>query len=82
MAEKFEERYEDVLQNIEVIIVSIHNREPDLLDYDVDAVLEALGSRYGRRAGGSRASTCSRDSAGNSTMRCYPSSSGASAVSR
>jgi hypothetical protein len=52
MVEKFEERYADVLQNIEVVIVSMHDLEPDLLDYDVDAALEALISRYGAEARG------------------------------
>jgi hypothetical protein len=52
MVEKFEERYADVLQNIEVIIVSMHDLEPDMLDYDVDAALEALISRYGAEARG------------------------------
>ena len=52
MAEKFEEKYGDVLQNIEAIIVSVHKIEPGLLDYDVEAVLEALISRYGAEARG------------------------------
>lgn len=52
MAEKFEEKYTDVLQNIEVIIISMHRLEPGLLDYDVEAVLEALISRYGAEARG------------------------------
>ncbi|MFL5384852.1 MAG: hypothetical protein ACJ8GN_20215 [Longimicrobiaceae bacterium] len=55
MAERFEERYADVLQNIEVIIVSVHKIEPGLLDYDVEAVLEALVSRYGAEARGREA---------------------------
>jgi hypothetical protein len=52
MAEKFEERYEDVLQNIEFSIVAVHRDHPELLDYDVDAALEALISRYGAEARG------------------------------
>src|SRR5687767_4457157 len=52
MGEKFEERYEDVLQNIEFSIVRVHRERPDLLDYDVDAALEALISRYGAEARG------------------------------
>jgi hypothetical protein len=52
MGEKFEERYEDVLQNIEVSIVQVHRHHPELLDYDVDAALEALISRYGAEARG------------------------------
>ena len=50
MAEKFEEKYEDVLQNIEFSIVGVHRAHPELLDYDVDAALEALISRYGAEA--------------------------------
>lgn len=52
MAEKFEERYQDVLQNIEFSIVQVHRIHPELLDYDVDAALEALISRYGAEARG------------------------------
>src|SRR5688572_220041 len=52
MVQKFEERYEDVLQNIEFSIVQVHRGHPDLLDYDVDAALEALISRYGAEARG------------------------------
>jgi hypothetical protein len=52
MAQKFEERYEDVLQNIEFAIVNVHRRHPELMDYDVDTALEALVSRYGAEARG------------------------------
>lgn len=49
---EFETKYEDVLQNIEATIVEVHREHPDLLDYDVDAALEALVSRYGAEAQG------------------------------
>jgi hypothetical protein len=49
---EFETKYEDVLQNIEATIVEVHREHPDLLDYDVDAALEALMSRYGAEAQG------------------------------
>src|SRR5438128_2317195 len=52
MAEEFQERYLDVLQNIEFAIVEVHRAHPELLDYDVDAALEALVSRYGAEARG------------------------------
>jgi hypothetical protein len=42
----FEQQYADVLQNLEFAIVSVYRREPGLLDYDVDAALEALIARY------------------------------------
>jgi hypothetical protein len=46
MSTNFEERYLDVLQNIEAAIVRVYHERPDLLDYDVDAMLDALISRY------------------------------------
>jgi len=52
MAVEFQERYLDVLQNIEFAIVEVHRDHPELLDYDVDAALEALVSRYGAEARG------------------------------
>src|SRR5215212_3473573 len=52
MAERFEERYADVLQNIEFTIVEVHRDPPELLDYDVDAALEALVARFGGEARG------------------------------
>ena len=42
----FETRYEDVLQNIEFAIVGVYRAHPELLDYDVEAALEALIARY------------------------------------
>lgn len=40
------ETHQDVLQNIEAAIVSVHRAHPEMLDYDVDAALEALVARY------------------------------------
>jgi hypothetical protein len=42
----FEERYADVLQNIEFAIVDTDRRLGDALDYHVDAGLEAAVARY------------------------------------
>lgn len=42
----FEEEYEDVLQNIELAIVSVYRRRPDLIDYNVEEALDALIYRY------------------------------------
>jgi hypothetical protein len=41
-----EEKYLDVLQNIEAAIVSVYREKPDLLDYDVDKVLNLLWTEY------------------------------------
>ncbi|HYH82578.1 MAG TPA: hypothetical protein VEX86_22495 [Longimicrobium sp.] len=46
MAGRFEEEYQDVLQNIEFAIVGVHREHPEMLDYDVDGALEALVARY------------------------------------
>ncbi len=46
MSTKFEDRYLDVLQNIEAAIVAVSRQRPELLDYDVEATLEALIGRY------------------------------------
>jgi hypothetical protein len=43
---KVEETHQDVLQNIEAAIVSVHRRHPEMLDYDVDGALEALVAWY------------------------------------
>jgi hypothetical protein len=40
----------DVLQNIEFAIVSVHQRQPALVDFDVDAALSALMAYYQARA--------------------------------
>lgn len=39
---KVEEQFEDVLQNIESGIVSVYHAHPELVDWDVEAALEAL----------------------------------------
>ena len=43
---ELEEKYFDVLQNIEFAIVNVYRRERDLTDYDVDKVLSALILAY------------------------------------
>lgn len=42
----FEDKYMDVLQNIEMAIVSVYREHGDLLDYDVDRVLNLLWKEY------------------------------------
>ena len=42
----FEDKYLDVLQNIEMAIVSVYREHDDLLDYDVDKVLNLLWKEY------------------------------------
>src|SRR5512134_2296260 len=42
----FEDEYLDVLQNIEMAIVSVYREHQDLLDYDVDKVLNILWTEY------------------------------------
>lgn len=42
----FEDEYLDVLQNIEMAIVSVYREHHDLLDYDVDKVLNILWTEY------------------------------------
>ena len=46
MRDRVVEQYEDVLQNIEAAILSVHRRNPALLDYDVEGALEALVGAY------------------------------------
>jgi hypothetical protein len=46
MTQSFEERYEDVLQNIEHAIIRIHRADPALVDYEVDGGLESLAAAY------------------------------------
>ena len=43
---KIEDRYLDVLQNIESSIVSVYQARPELTDWDVEAALEALMQFY------------------------------------
>ncbi len=42
----FEERYLDVLQNLEAAILQVYHRHPNLLDSQVNAALEMLLGRY------------------------------------
>jgi hypothetical protein len=44
--QSFEDKYLDVLQNIEMAIVSVYREHSDLLDYDVDKVLNILWTEY------------------------------------
>jgi hypothetical protein len=46
MSDGFDERYEDVLQNIEVAIVSVYREQPELADSNVERVLEGLIRTY------------------------------------
>ncbi len=46
MAEKFQEKYFDVLQNIETGIVWVYNNHPELTDWDVQNGLDALIRTY------------------------------------
>jgi hypothetical protein len=43
---KFEEKYEDVLQNIEFSIIKVYRKNPDVSDWDVRDAVEALIRRY------------------------------------
>ena len=43
---KVEEQFEDVLQNIEFSVVSVYHAHPELVDWDVEAALEALIQFY------------------------------------
>ncbi len=47
-----EEKYPDILQNIEFAIVRVHKQQPALVDFDVEAALSALISYYQAQAGG------------------------------
>ncbi len=42
----FEDQYLDVLQNIEMAILSVYREHRDLVDYDVDKVLNLLWTEY------------------------------------
>lgn len=50
-----EKEHLDILQNIEFAIVSMHKRQPMLVDSDVDAAVSALVSHYQARAQGREA---------------------------
>jgi hypothetical protein len=43
---KVVEEHHDVLQNIESVILGVHRKKPDLVDYDVEGALEALVADY------------------------------------
>ena len=46
MPEKFEEKYEDVLQNIEFGIVEVYRADRSLLDIDAKGAIDALVRYY------------------------------------
>ena len=46
---RIEEKYEDVLQNIESGVVSVYHAHPELTDWDVEVAYEALMQFYQRR---------------------------------
>jgi hypothetical protein len=50
MTDSFEERYLDVLQNIEFAIVSVYKEHPNLADSNVDRALEGLIRVYNAEA--------------------------------
>ncbi len=50
--ESFEDRYFDVLQNIEAAIVGVYRADPELTDLEVMNTLDALIRRYRSEAGG------------------------------
>ena len=52
----FEDAYLDVLQNIEMAIVSVYRENHSLLDYDVDKVLNLLWTEYRNEKQGRRMS--------------------------
>ena len=43
---KFEEQYQDVLQNLEYAIIMVYREQPELIDFDVLEALEALRRHY------------------------------------
>ena len=49
---KVEEKYEDILQNIEDVFVREYRSNPALKDFEVDFTLDALISYYRREAAG------------------------------
>ncbi len=56
---KFEERYEDVLQNIEFGIVRVYRDHPEMTDWEALAAIEALLSTYRAEAKGRQATPLS-----------------------
>jgi hypothetical protein len=43
---RIEEKYEDVLQNVEFSVVSVYHAHPELTDWDVEVAYEALMQFY------------------------------------
>ena len=52
MSSRVVDEYMAVLYGFEAAVVSLARREPGLLDYDVEAALEALAARYRAEAQG------------------------------
>ena len=52
---KFEEKYEDVLQNIEFGIVRVYQEHPELVDWDALIAIESLIHAYSAEAQGRQA---------------------------
>ena len=52
----FEEKYADILQNIELGIADVYRQNPELSDWDALDAVEALIRRYSAEAHGSAAS--------------------------
>ena len=52
---RVEEEYQDVLQNIEMAISAFYREHPELIDFHVDAALEALVRTYQREKTGGAA---------------------------
>lgn len=46
MAEEFEDKYEEVLQNIEFALVQVYRQHPDMLDWDAREGMNALVRSY------------------------------------
>ncbi|MCB9149702.1 MAG: hypothetical protein H6641_13160 [Caldilineaceae bacterium] len=42
----FEEKYQDVLQNIEFAIISVYRERPEMVDYEVEKALNGLIELY------------------------------------
>jgi hypothetical protein len=57
----FEERYEDVLQNIEFGIISVYHGHPEMTDWEALAAIEALLRKYRAEARGRQARLPSLD---------------------
>ncbi len=52
MAEKFEEQYQDVLQNIEFALIQVYRPNPEMTDWDALDAMEALIRTYQAEARG------------------------------